>query len=201
MGAAHEVGIGDVVQESGVERDRVVVVDAYRPIRVWGDGYGIGTAAQAGETLADGREERTDVHEAADRRMLAGLGGNHPAVGVRHDDRRPTLVEHRGRRRGVRVEARAGTGRWDSRLSARGQRHRGARDSTAVEERGGRRPPPSPVTGERSVDEHDPHAKNASRTGSYVKSCGRWDDARNPNDEPPSWRRAPTRCSARAYLD
>jgi hypothetical protein len=36
MSAAHEVGIGDVVQESGVERDRVVVVDAHRPI--WGAG-------------------------------------------------------------------------------------------------------------------------------------------------------------------
>jgi len=153
------VEIGDVVQEAGVERGRVLVVDAYRPIGVRDDRYGIGTAAHGGETLADGREERADVHEAAHRRMLAGLGGDHPAVGVRDEDCRPALVERRCRCRGILLQARAGTGRWDSRLSTRGKRDGGARDPAAIEERGGWRPPPRPVAGERAVDEHDSHAK------------------------------------------
>jgi hypothetical protein len=55
VGAAHEVGILDVVQESGVQSGRVVVVDAYRPVRVRGDWDGIGTAAQGREIFAGGR--------------------------------------------------------------------------------------------------------------------------------------------------
>jgi len=65
MGTAHEVGIGDVVQEAGAERGRVVVVDAYRSIRVRDDRYGIGTGAQGGQALADGANAAT----RSDRRL------------------------------------------------------------------------------------------------------------------------------------
>jgi hypothetical protein len=100
---------------------------------------------------------------------------------VGDEDRRPTLVERRCRRRGVLVKARAGGGRRDSCLSTGGQRHRGARDPAALEERGGWRPPPRSGAGERSVDEHDSHAKNVTRTGSYVKTTG---IGRRPQPEP-----------------
>jgi len=130
--------------------------------------------------------------------MPAGLGGDHPAVGVRDDDRRPTLVQHRGRRCGVLVEARAS--------SSRG---------------GGPGAPPTAVltiplrarSAAVGARHHAPSRENApwmnttltpgnvTRTGSYVKNSSRWDVARNPSAEPPYWRPAPTSCSATACLN
>jgi hypothetical protein len=173
VGSADELGVGDVVQEAIVERGGVAGVDADRPVRLRDDGHGVGTGADGGQVLADGGEERRDVDEVTDRGMLAGLRGDHPAVGTRDEDRRSIGIQHGRRRRGVLVQPGARPGRRDSRFSARRKRHRGARDPAAMEQLGRRREPPRPVAGERSMDEHDPHGEHVTRSAGWLRAGGR----------------------------